>query len=276
MKSVPKVAAAWTASGVAAVCGSYAAVSWLLGFGWSGTELDRFADVRVFRPEIREIVAFERGGYVPETDVDGFAAAVGVASTTLNSVDASHRLFIPLETVIRLNPYPQILRTQYYPYWLSVGYRSTDDRFHQITWYGGESDTTPSILVRKVRPQETGSGDYFIRYTVILSKETTPQPLNLEAKTGDVTQWRSPSDQVQVDGLRWHAYGEPANCGTRSRSARGWGSIGDATKEPVTLVHAWSATWQSPKRNLVLYSVRYVARAITRQSSKPLDNSDES
>ena len=64
----------------------------------------------------------------------------------------------------------------------------------------------------------------------------------------------------------------------RRRTGELWYAVkkGDTTKEPVTLVHAWSATWQSPKRNLVLYSVRYVARAITRQSSKPLDNSDES
>ena len=132
------------------------------------------------------MLVFERGGYLSPAAIDEFAAALGVATNTLTSVERSRPEYIPLETVIRLNPYPQVLRTEDDPYWLSVGYRSTDARYHQITWYGGESDTTPSLLVKKVTPRATGWGDYFVRYTVALSKETPAHPGQIEA-----LQWQS-------------------------------------------------------------------------------------
>jgi len=186
-------------------CISYAAVSWLLGFHWFGSELHPFEHVRAFRAEVREVLAFERGGHLAPETIDDFAAALGVQTSGLTSLERSHPDHIPLEAVIRLNPYPQVLRTQNYPYWLSLGYRSTDSRYHQVTWYGGESDTTPSLLVKKVTPRATGWGDYFVRYTVILSKETTAQPEGLSS-TGVVTRWRHPSDRPQIETLRWHAY----------------------------------------------------------------------
>ena len=174
----------WVLSIVVAYCLAYGAVSWLLGFRFDGTELPPFQHVRGIRTEVREVIAFERGGHVRPEMLDDFARALGMSTRALTSLDHSHPDFVPLETIVRLNPYPQPLRTQNYPYWLSVGYRSGDNRYHQITWYGGEADTTPSLLV--VTARATGGGDYFVRYTMKVSKEMTAQP--------------------QIEALWWQAY----------------------------------------------------------------------
>ena len=59
-----------------------------------------------------------------------------------------------------------------------------DDRIHQIAWYGGEADTTPSLLVATGRAG--GGGGSFVRYTMKVSKEMTAQP--------------------QIEALWWQAY----------------------------------------------------------------------
>ena len=164
-----RVPAVWVLSIVVAYCLAYAAVSWLLGFRFDGTEIPPFQHVRGIRTEVREVIAFERGGQVRPEMLDDFAGALGMSAPALTSLDHSHPDFVPLETIVRLNPHPQPLRTENYPYWLSVGYRSWDDRYHQITWYGGEADTTPSLLW--LRP-----GDYFVRYTMKVSKRRRSRP----------------------------------------------------------------------------------------------------
>ena len=202
--SALRVWAIWLLAAGAAACVSYASVSWLLGFGWFGREVHPFAHVRGFRPELREVLVFDQGGHLSPERIDGFASALGIPSSTITALAPSHPDLIPLEAVIRLNPYPQVLRTDDYPYWLSVGYRSRDARYHQVTWYGGESDTTPSLLVKKVTLFATGWGDYFVRYTVKLSKPSSAAQLTRDA--GKVPEWRSYTGGVQVEMLQWHAY----------------------------------------------------------------------
>ena len=126
MTSVMRVTAVSVLSAAVAGCISYAAVSWLLGFGLFGSGPYPFEDVRASRVEIREVLVFERGGHLDSAAIDDFAAALGVAASTLISRDRSHPDYVPLETVVRLNPYPQPLRTEHYPYWLSAGFRSHD------------------------------------------------------------------------------------------------------------------------------------------------------
>lgn len=58
------------------------------------------------------------------------------------------------------NPHPPILHLFDSAY---VIYNK-DNKRKQITILSGESDTTPSILVEKVRGNETGFGDHFITY----------------------------------------------------------------------------------------------------------------
>ena len=58
------------------------------------------------------------------------------------------------------NPYPPILRLFRSDY---VVY-SKDSKLKQVTIISGESDTTPSVLVTKLRGRQTGWGDYFVKY----------------------------------------------------------------------------------------------------------------
>jgi hypothetical protein len=183
---------------------SYTLVCWLLGFRWNGSELDRFERTRAFHADIREVLVFERGGHLVPSTIDEFSAALGVPVSALTARERPHPDYIPLETVIRLNPYPQVLRTEFYPYWLSVGYRTSNGQYRQITWYGGEADTTPSLLVRKVT-RRTGWGDYFVRYTLMLSKEPALQPA-APSKPADTSPWRDWHDGVQIETLEWDAY----------------------------------------------------------------------
>jgi hypothetical protein len=95
MKSVISVLAVWVLCAVVAGCTSYAAVSWLLGFKSFGSEFDPVEQVRAFRADVREVLVFERGGHVLPSTIDDFAAALGVATGTLTSVERSHPDYIP-------------------------------------------------------------------------------------------------------------------------------------------------------------------------------------
>src|ERR1700752_506463 len=106
--------AIWLASIVLAGGISYAGVSWVLGFQVSGTEFDRFEDVQKRRSAVREVLAIERGGHLQSDDIQRFATAVGVPTETLLSATARHPATLPLEAVIRANPYPQPLPTSNY------------------------------------------------------------------------------------------------------------------------------------------------------------------
>jgi hypothetical protein len=76
------------------------------------------------------------------------------------SVPDSGKDLIDIFEVAISNPNPQpldVIRKQDVNYF-SYGYLGIDDRYHQVTYYWGESDSTPSILVRKTRGDETGWG----------------------------------------------------------------------------------------------------------------------
>ncbi len=67
---------------------------------------------------------------------------------------------IPYSTVEKYNPYPPILHYYDSAY---VVYKKNYE-IKQVTILSGESDTTPSILVNKIRREETGWGDRFTTY----------------------------------------------------------------------------------------------------------------
>src|SRR4029079_10954794 len=115
-------------------------------------------------PEVLVMGGFGRESKSAET----FRSALGLASRTLP--ETSQHL-ISIDRITRTNPYPQPLAvmdggTVNYQ---TFGYIGTDERYHQVTYYWGESDSTPSFLVAKSRGAETGWGDYFVRYVVYLS-----------------------------------------------------------------------------------------------------------
>ncbi|TBN00451.1 hypothetical protein EYD45_14380 [Hyunsoonleella flava] len=67
---------------------------------------------------------------------------------------------ISFAKVENYNPYPPIRHPFTSDY---VIYRK-DSVVKQITILSGESDTTPSVLVKKVRGKQTSWGDYFVTY----------------------------------------------------------------------------------------------------------------
>jgi hypothetical protein len=137
-----------------------------------------------------------------------FAKALGLPEADLLAAGgASTQFLLTFEQVEALNPHPPVLKAPfaYHPYWLSLGYLSDDARYHQITWYGGEADTTPSVLVPKVSGR-SGEGDYFVRYTVVMSREIERQPLILSNQTGEVIRWREPRLWPDLEAVTWDAY----------------------------------------------------------------------
>ncbi|UTW66007.1 hypothetical protein KFE94_15310 [bacterium SCSIO 12643] len=69
---------------------------------------------------------------------------------------------IPYEDIERYNPYPPILHLMDSEY---IIYKK-GGRLRQITILTGESDATPSLLVKKARGEQTGFGDHFVTYII--------------------------------------------------------------------------------------------------------------
>jgi hypothetical protein len=178
---------------------SFTTVRFLLGFGFVGVEDDPFRQIRALRPDVRDILAFASGGELRPGDITNFAQAMGVSLDALSANKPSTLDFVSIDEVERLNPNPAVHRNEHYPFWISLGYRSEDNRYHQITWYGGEADGLPSPLVWKRSP---GSGDFYVRYTVQLSRETgtVHHPLTTGAVRVDALEWQA-YDDLSYDGL---------------------------------------------------------------------------
>lgn len=58
----------------------------------------------------------------------------------------------------------------------------------------------------KGRGPGTGWGDYYVRYTLFLSKSLKPRPLTIDIKTNEVTSWEPPSQWPDLDRLDWSTY----------------------------------------------------------------------
>ncbi|HKH45958.1 MAG TPA: hypothetical protein VKM72_14950 [Thermoanaerobaculia bacterium] len=132
----------------------------------------------------------------------------GFNQKTVEELPRSHALEVSLTWIRTANPYPPLLAefsSNYTRQWsfVSFGYLGSDAKLHQITYYGGEADTTPSFLVSKVRGPSTEGGDYFVGYLFELSREVGPQP-QTRTREGRVTSWRPP--RVMLDSVRWRTY----------------------------------------------------------------------
>src|SRR5215831_14653343 len=146
-----------------------------------------------------EVLATGGYGHEPKSAQE-FRSALRLSSSQLP--ETSEHL-IPIAAVAKANPYPQpfdVLEGRDVSY-QSFGYIGTDERYHQVTYYWGESDTTPSFLVRKVRGRETGWGDYFVRYVVYLSLDLRPHPVLIDIRTNKVLRWEGPSKSPDVDRI---------------------------------------------------------------------------
>lgn len=132
----------------------------------------------------------------------------GFNEEEIKALPTKHELEVEISWIQAANPYPPVL-AEYDPgysrFWnfISFGYIGLDGRYHQITYYGGEADTTPSFLVQKVRGEETGYGDYFVGYLVTVARELRPTP-EIVGPDGRVESWREP--RVTVERIDWHTY----------------------------------------------------------------------
>ena|SRR5437899_913435 len=167
---------------------------------------DPFSDIsKQMSPVARPAVLLAGGHGRDEAMYGRFARAVGV-SDGRRAIPNTNESLIDISYVTKANPNPQpwdVLLGRDVNY-LSYGYAGTDDRYHQITYYWGESDSTPSPLVRKVRSNQTGAGKYFVRYVVYLSKDLKDRPASIEAG-GRVLQWQAPR-YPNIDRIDWSAY----------------------------------------------------------------------
>jgi hypothetical protein len=185
------------------VANYFFAERYLLRLDWPS---DPFASISKHLVAVREPVALIAGGRGKDEPVlRGFTAAVGLTSPMR---PALANTLIPIQQVTRGNPYPQpfaVVNGRDVDY-VSYGYVGADGRYHQVTHYWGESDATPSILVKKVRGPQTGWGDYFVRYTVYLSRDLKSKPRTVSAEAGEVTSWEPPPTSVDVDRVDWSTY----------------------------------------------------------------------
>lgn len=148
---------------------------------------------RDFVPVARPLVLEMSGDMKPAAE--DLLRRMGV-SVGIDQIPREHPLLVNISWIQRSNPHPPILAEisgNYRSSYCSFGYLGTDGRFHQVTLYGGESDTLPSFLVERVRGRSTLWGDYFVQYLFLLSRETklTDQNGHLNHPQIDAIEWAS-------------------------------------------------------------------------------------
>lgn len=175
-----------------------------------------------------------------ETLRSRFSQIVGLRDQTLpETADA----FVDISYVAKANPNPQPLdsvsgRSVNH---LSYGYVGKDERYHQVTYYWGESDSTPSFLVRKVRGRTTGWGDYFVQYTVYISRDLKNRPGMIDSN-GTVVRWEPPPAYPDIDRIDWSTYGGGSYDGFEEL---GFALVGTVTEAGVA---AGVLTWRRRRR----------------------------
>ena len=131
-----------------------------------------------------------------------FLSTLGLGS---GGLPTTHHLLVDIGYITRVSPYPQpnsALLDQPVHH-LTAGYIGTDNQYHQVTYYWGEADSTPSPLVEKVRGNETGWGDYFVRYSVYLTRSLQPDLQNPPCLDHPPN---APNPRVRIDRIDWSAY----------------------------------------------------------------------
>jgi len=165
----------------------------LLGLEDPGEGLSRLA------PRLEPVetpLAFDVGGMGSDlTSVTRFAERFGLDRPAMEALPAKHPLSVDLGWILARNPYPPTLaelRGSSPPY-ISFGYMDVGGAFHQVTSFGGEADTTPSVLTPKARGRATGHGDYFVHYLFHLRRP----PSTTEAAS---------QPAIQIMQIDWSTY----------------------------------------------------------------------
>jgi len=205
----------------------------LLGLEAPGKGLSRLA------PRLEPVgtpLAFDIEGLESDhPSVTRFAERFGLDRPAMEALPATHPLSIDLGWVLARNPYPPTLaelRGSLPPY-ISFGYIDGGGAFHQVTSFGGEADTTPSVLTPKARGKATGHGDYFVRYLFHLRRPPS---------TGD------PASQpaIQIMQIDWSTYAG----GSYNGFEEIWFTLVATGVEVVLLLLVLGAAWVRRARAL--------------------------
>lgn len=126
--------------------------------------------------DVSRPLVLESGGSLTKSATLELLRDVGMYNSEIARLPNEHPLLLGLPWIQRANPYPPTLG-EYNPGYtfnsghFSYGYLGVDSRYHQLTYYYGESDTTPSLLVRKAPGDDTNDGDYYVLYIFIFSRD---------------------------------------------------------------------------------------------------------
>lgn len=106
-----------------------------------------------------------------------FFATVGLDESEWLRLPSTHSKFVDIGWILRANPYPPFLSEikGQLPAHISYGCLGEEGDYYQVTFTGGEADSTPSILTPKMRGSRTGHGDYFVRYIFYLKRKMSPE-----------------------------------------------------------------------------------------------------
>lgn len=126
--------------------------------------------------------------------------------TLPNDLPQKHPLLLDISWVQAANPYPPLLaefNPDYGRSYFSFGYLGIDGRYHQLSTLSGETDTTPSLFIKKVRGAQTNWGDYYVEYVLLITKEVKPVP-RVTDKSGNVSSWEKPAPTIDL--ATWGTY----------------------------------------------------------------------
>lgn len=136
--------------------------------------------------------------------------ALSLYPKSFESIPRTNKHRIVIDWLERANPFPPLLNTfqpsYSKPEEISVGYVDEDKYYHQITFYCGESDTTPSLFTKKVRGTSTYDGDFGIAYIIHLRKRLFKKPMITELESNKVIRWSLPPLNPDIMEVRWAAY----------------------------------------------------------------------
>lgn len=182
------------------ILGSLAAVGLLVLLNLAATRVAlglessdaHFQKIRDLIPPVDQVLAFASSGSREErlASFGRIAGRLDFSGSMPVPGKAGSEFLIPIERIAELNSYPLILWQMAPQYeenlsYLSLKYAEPSGAVFQYSYYCGESDTTPSRLVPKVR-RSPGEGDYFVCYSLLVDfdKNAVVKPVLWRAYRG--------------------------------------------------------------------------------------------
>jgi hypothetical protein len=186
-----------------AVIGNYRLATWLLRLG-----IDPIKEASSEIPSVTKPLVLDARDHSTLLAARKAIQELGVDPAEIKRLPRKHPLLMELSWFQAANPYPPLLaefNPAYDRQWsyFAFGYLGPGKKYHQILSYWGESATTPSFLVTKVRGEGTNEGDYFVNYVFLATKEISPTPQTIDSR-GRATSWFIPAPTIDL--VEWGSY----------------------------------------------------------------------